>query len=106
MVQRSIKALPVVDEAQQVVGIVSAVDRGLQISSSATQDDSSAQSQQSPFGFWSQGGAQAGPLAPLAGPQEVADGLGLTWRIVQSGESRIIVAIGSNVVELAAAAGE
>ncbi|SDH91254.1 S1C family serine protease [Agrococcus jejuensis] len=40
-------------------GIVSAVDRGLQISPSATQDDSSAQSQQSPFGFWSQGGAQA-----------------------------------------------
>lgn len=40
-------------------GIVSAVDRGLQISSSATQDEDSAQSQQSPFGFWSQGGAQA-----------------------------------------------
>lgn len=40
-------------------GIVSAVDRGLQISSSATQDQDSAQSQQSPFGFWSQQGAQA-----------------------------------------------
>ncbi|WP_344341032.1 S1C family serine protease [Agrococcus versicolor] len=39
-------------------GIVSAVDRGLQISSSATEEDS-AQSQQSPFGFWSQQGAQA-----------------------------------------------
>ena len=40
-------------------GIVSAVDRGLQISSSATEDEQSQQSQQSPFGFWNQQGTQA-----------------------------------------------
>lgn len=39
-------------------GIVSAVDRGLQVSSSATEQQS-PQSQQSPFGFWSQQGTQA-----------------------------------------------
>lgn len=40
-------------------GIVSAVDRGLQISSSATEDEQSSQAQRSPFGFWSQQGTQA-----------------------------------------------
>ncbi|WP_254678106.1 S1C family serine protease [Agrococcus sp. SGAir0287] len=40
-------------------GIVSAVNRGLQISSSATDQQQSPQAQQSPFGFWSQQGTQA-----------------------------------------------
>ncbi|WP_051222855.1 S1C family serine protease [Agrococcus lahaulensis] len=39
-------------------GIVSAVDRGLRIASSAAPDDSQ-DSQQSPFGFWQENGAQA-----------------------------------------------
>ncbi|MCR8672040.1 S1C family serine protease, partial [Agrococcus sp. HG114] len=39
-------------------GIVSAVDRGLRIASSAAPDDDQ-QSQQSPFGFWQEDGAQA-----------------------------------------------
>jgi putative serine protease PepD len=43
-------------------GIVSAVDRGLRIASSAApQGSDQQQSQQSPFGFWQQNGAQAAP---------------------------------------------
>lgn len=43
-------------------GIVSAADRGLRIASSAApQDADQQQSQQSPFGFWQQNGAQAAP---------------------------------------------
>ncbi len=40
-------------------GIVSAVDRGLRIASSAAPEGDESQSQQSPFGFWQEGGAQA-----------------------------------------------
>lgn len=40
-------------------GIVSAVDRGLRIASSAAPSEDQSQSQQSPFGFWQQDGTQA-----------------------------------------------
>lgn len=42
-------------------GIVSAIDRGLRIASSAAPQGSDSQQQQSPFGFWQQNGAQAAP---------------------------------------------
>ena len=40
-------------------GIVSAVDRGLRIASSAAPEGDDQQQQQSPFGFWQEDGAQA-----------------------------------------------